>query len=100
MECVCKINKNVLNAELIGDFIFTDYDEFRKVLDAIKANKYSDIIIDLSKCKFIDSAALGMLVVVRDEAESRKIKVTLKNPVERVKNTLFATRFDTLFNIE
>jgi anti-anti-sigma regulatory factor len=54
---------------LSGKFGFTAYAAFESMLARIAASSARTIAVDLSATTFIDSAALGMLRVARDEAE-------------------------------
>ena len=56
---------------LIGEFTFTDYAMFREILSRLTRTRDTEIAIDLSRLDFVDSAALGMLLIARDEVERR-----------------------------
>lgn len=84
-----------------GSFTFRNHDDCFDVLMAeIKKNKDKEIVIDFSNCDFLDSAALGMLVIAHDEAYDRNIELIMKNAKDKVKDILYAARFDTLYRIE
>ena len=46
----------------------------------------------------MDSAALGMLVIAHDEAAAKEVALTIKGAKGKVKDVLYAARFDTLYD--
>jgi anti-anti-sigma regulatory factor len=50
-----------------GNFTFKDHYGFRAVLDALAASSGTRKTLDLSKVEFLDSAALGMLMIAEEE---------------------------------
>ena len=58
------------------------------------------LCIELSQVEFVDSAALGILLLARDEAEKSSTKLVLKSPQGQVKRMFEISKFHDLFNIE
>lgn len=56
--------------------------------------------INLSETEFMDSAALGMLLILRDYANSHHSEVCIDHPSKQAKNTLRIANFQQLFRIE
>lgn len=84
-----------------GRLVFSDRLEFRKLVDRVLRTDTSEPIrLDLRTLDFIDSAGLGMLLVVREEAEKRHRKVTLTVAPGQVKQLLELSRFQTMFTME
>ena len=48
----------------------------------------------------MDSAALGMLVIAHDEAAAKEVALSISGAKGKVKDVLFAARFDTLYDFE
>lgn len=84
-----------------GELVFTDYRDFRTLWDRLlKAKPGASVTIDLSELQFIDSAGLGMLLIMRDEASRAQLSLVLKNPQGQVKRIFSISRFETLFSIK
>lgn len=92
-----KDGKEVL---ISGSFTFRDHDTFFEVVAMIKSGDEKRIVLNMADCDFLDSAALGMLVIAHDEAIAKKVDLSIKGPQGKVKDVLFAARFDTLYKIE
>lgn len=82
---------------LEGNFTFRDHDTFFEIIGDMKKCEYSTMIFNFDECDFVDSAALGMLVIAHDEANIRKIKLVIKNAHDEVLKYLLMARFDTLY---
>ena len=99
MEFTKQINANDYEIIIKGRFTFADRQAFKEVLNDIKENSISKLAINLSNIDFIDSAALGILLLVREEAEKNKIDVLLKYPTGQVQRMLEISNFYELFSI-
>lgn len=80
-----------------GRFDFAMQNEFRKAYE--KAASNSDFILDFTATEYMDSSALGMLLLLRDYAGEDKAKVELKNCRSEIKNILEISNFHQLFKI-
>lgn len=58
-----------------GLFDFNDYREFRRACRELPASKV--VLVDLSRCTGLDSAAIGMLVNLCDRAEENGSEVRI-----------------------
>ena len=57
---------------LKGKFSFTDYPGFRNdAMTLLSGEPMQLLVIDCENLDFIDSAGLGMLILMREEAEAR-----------------------------
>ncbi len=85
---------------LQGAFTFKDHHSFRALLDNLKSVAGPDHVLDLSGVDFLDSAALGMLLVADDETRGRGCNLTLQKPSIQIARLLELASMDTLFRIE
>jgi HptB-dependent secretion and biofilm anti anti-sigma factor len=85
---------------LSGEFTFTDHVSFKDLVSRLLEAEQPQIVIDLSKLDFIDSAGLGMLLLVREAAGKASRKVVLRGPHGQVKRMFDVTKFSTLFSVE
>ena len=83
-----------------GSFTFRDPDTFFEVISLIKNGNLEKVVFDLTDCDFIDSAALGMFVIAHDEASSKAVRLSIKGAQGKVKEVMYAARFDSLYIFE
>lgn len=81
-----------------GKFDFQLYDEFRASY-ADTAGPGIDYVVDLSDTEYLDSSALGMLLLLREHAggESSSIEITQASP--EVRKILDVANFGKLFKL-
>ncbi len=99
MENIQQNESGRYTATLKGRFTFSDHEKFLEIVNNIKNGDTKTVTIDLSSIEFVDSAALGMLLLARDEAEKKQIKVELRGAQGQVAKMFKVSKFDTLFNI-
>lgn len=85
--------------KLNGQFTFTDAHKFRNIIELVTEQKVPSLILDFSGVSFIDSAAMGMLLLLRDECNSRKIPVSIHSTHGQVEKIFVISKFDQLFPI-
>ncbi len=77
--------------------------EFRKaavdLMDAMP-QPGSRLIIDLTATRTVDSAGLGVLMLIQRHAAERRLRVVLKRPNDELKFLLALTKLDDLFDLE
>lgn len=57
------------------------------------------VVVDLQQVQYIDSAALGILLLLRDKAAAQGAKVELANLQGTVKDVLEIANFHKIFSI-
>ena len=82
-----------------GRFTFEMHKEFRESFDKQLAGDSSKIIVDFDAVDYIDSAALGMLLLARERAAAHGKRVELANCRGGVKAVLDIAIFLKLFVI-
>ncbi|MGC1332846.1 STAS domain-containing protein [Pseudomonas sp.] len=88
-----------LTISIVGRFDFGSHQSFRDAYE--RGNeKPKAYIIDLKNTTYLDSSALGMLLLLRDHAGGDAAKVRLVNSNSDVKKILAISNFDKLFKIE
>ena len=81
-----------------GRFDFSDHKEFREAYDkAENARKY---VVDLSGTDYMDSAALGMLLLLREHAGGQQENVSLVGCKPEIQKILTLSNFDKMFAIK
>jgi anti-anti-sigma factor len=80
-----------------GRFDFTAQRDFRDAYE--KAASNSQFILDFSSAEYMDSSALGMLLLLRDYAGAENADVSLNNCPSEIKSILEISNFQKLFKI-
>lgn len=88
------------SVSMSGEFTFTDHIAFKTIASRLFEKQGKPIVIDLAKLEFIDSAGLGMLLIVREEADKAHRSLILRGPCGQVKRMFDVTKFHTLFTVE
>ena len=60
----------------------------------------SRVVLDLSELQFIDSAGLGMLLILQEEAESLNKKLIVRGAGGDVKRSIELARLSEIITIE
>jgi len=88
--------KKELQIKVAGRFDFGVHQDFRKATDMID-NSIKSIVIDLQQTDYVDSSALGMLLVLRDKMSEARQAIKIINVQPEVKKILQIANFDKLF---
>lgn len=93
------IKEGVREIRIRGRFDFSVYSQF------LAAFKDSDgqntrYEVQLRETEYLDSAALGMLMLLREHAGNDPRRVILRNPSPAVREVLTIANFDRLFRID
>ena len=83
-----------------GSFTFKDHHSFRALLDALRGGAGRRHVLDLNGLDFIDSAALGMLLIADDEARAAGWKLVLRRLPARIQRLMEVAALDTVLTIE
>ena len=85
---------------LVGRLTFECHQAFRTATDPLlEAPGLQRIQLDLSGVSYMDSSALGMLLVLREKAETKGMTVALVKPSPCVITILKVVQFGKLFQI-
>lgn len=101
METSVVTNGHQATIRLSGRFDFNAHREFRQAVDTVlAAGELTEIRVDLGGVDYLDSSALGMLLMVRDKAKSAGNRtVVLCNAKGGVKHVLDIANFGKLFTL-
>lgn len=77
--------------------------EFRKaaaqLLDSM-SDTGGRLVIDLTATRTVDSAGLGVLMLIQRQAAERRHRVVLRRPNDEIRFLLALTKLDDLFELE
>lgn len=80
-----------------GRFDFSVQSDFRKAYESSVAS--SQFVVDFATADYMDSSALGMLLLLRDFAGGDNAKIELTRCGAEIKNILEISNFGKLFKI-
>lgn len=85
---------------LKGRFDFAGHREFKRCYEgALSEPSVHQIDIDLRGVDYLDSSALGMLLLLREKAEARHLPIALLHCSGNVRDILDVASFDTMFTM-
>jgi HptB-dependent secretion and biofilm anti anti-sigma factor len=92
------VAKATLTIKVAGRFDFAVHQDFRKAIEKITP-AMKVIVIDFFVTEYMDSSALGMLLVLRDKVSTAQQTVQLVNTRPEVRKILDIAHFDKLFAV-
>lgn len=81
-----------------GNFDFNIHREFREAYR--DRTGVASFVVDLARTEYIDSAALGMLLLLREFAHANGAEVVIQNTADGVRRILEIANFQQLFAID
>jgi anti-anti-sigma factor len=84
---------------IVGRFDFNIHEEFRQVLDMAKAGSFTKHTLDFGAVDDMDSAALGMLLLLRDTLGGDKSNIHIIRCRRELREMLEMANFQSLFRI-
>jgi len=100
MDIKVTIAGSVAKLHMKGRFDFNVHRSFKEAYDPLlNQNGVSSLEIDLGEVEYLDSSALGMLLLVRERAEAQGKPVVLSHPNATVAQILDIANFKKLFTI-
>jgi HptB-dependent secretion and biofilm anti anti-sigma factor len=101
MSIFINTKDDAIAIQLDQEFTFHQQANFRQAYEQNLDEQTKAVIIDFAKTDFIDSAALGMLLVLRDHVEKNKQDITIEliNCKKEVFEILEISNFSKLFTI-
>ncbi|MFO7786470.1 STAS domain-containing protein [Vreelandella utahensis] len=90
--------EGTVTLSLSGQFDFNAYSEFKpKQTEALDTPGAKYIVLDLSKLDYLDSAALGTLLLLREKAQDRSIEILIRGATGVVQEILEIAHFQRMF---
>lgn len=90
---------NETSVRMEGQFTFSDTQKFKNILDLVTQDKVKSLALNLAGITFIDSSSMGMLLLLRDECQSRNIPLNIRSPQGQVEKIFRISKFYDLFSI-
>ena len=87
-----------LTIKIQGRFDFSAHQEFRDAYEKVKEEPKA-YVVDMKETTYLDSSALGMLLLLRDHAGGDNSQIEIVNCNPDVKKILTISNFEQLFTI-
>ena len=86
------------NVETIlqGNFDSSHSEEFRAFYDGVSVSNHSQYTVNFEKVDYIDSSALGMLLILQEYANDRNVRMVLSNCSKIILDIFSTTSFDKI----
>ncbi len=88
----------ILTITIDGRFDFSAHQGFRDSYEKISPVP-EEIFVNMAGTNYLDSSALGMLLLLRDYAGGDSSNITLKNCNDDIRKILTISNFEQLFKI-
>lgn len=99
MEYSTRRDGNSLVAALRGSLKFSDNSSLRSIIEEMKTSGAGSVTVDLAGLESIDSAGLGMLLLVNDAAKDNGQSLTVAGAQGQVRKMLDISKFGDLINL-
>ena len=90
---------DTLTIRIVGEFDYDSHQAFKDAYMALPLSTRRKYVIDLRKVNYMCSAALGMLLILRERAGDDASRIFLQGANKDVLKILDVSRFDQLFTI-
>ncbi len=91
-------DQNTVTIAIDGKFDFNVHKDFRRAYQQVDGDD-ARYVIDMSRVTYMDSSALGMLLILREKAGGDDGEVTIQNCNEEITRILTVSNFHKLFKI-
>lgn len=98
MSIESSVNGSALTIRVTGRFDFSAHREFRAAAEKI-GNGVNSVTVDMRMTDYIDSSALGMLLILKDKVSGEKSAIKIINSSPEVKKILEIASFGQLFTL-
>lgn len=100
MEFEARQSPKLIEVRMTGRLEFTDHDRLPDIVALLDEPGLETFVLDLSDLAFIDSAGLGMLLILQEEAETRNVRLVVRGPRDDVRRSLDLARIGEIITIE
>ena len=90
---------DTLTIKIVGQFDYDSHQDFKDAYISLPSSVRRKYIIDLRQVDYLCSAALGMLLILRERAGGDAARITLQGANKDVLKILEVSRFEHLFTL-
>ena len=88
MKIISEVHNHTVTLRLEGNFTYTQRKPFQELLKSVSVDPMEHIVIDLSQVAFLDSAALGLLMISHRQLQAEKRTLSLAYPQPTVRQII------------
>jgi len=100
MDTNVTVSNSAATLSLVGRFDFKAHREFREAVEKLLQQSSGGALqVDMKEVSYLDSSALGMLLMLRDKAKAASRDVALVGVNGNVRQVLDIANFSKLFSI-
>lgn len=100
MQIAVKNRDDIAVLHLSGRFDFSSHRDFKNAHDgALQTDGLKELVVDLTQVDYMDSSALGMLLLLREKANMSNIGISLRSCDGFVRQILEVANFQNIFTI-
>ncbi len=99
IKTVLSEDGRVLTIDVPNRLDITAYKEFANAYKD-QLGSVSNCVVDMTDAEFLDSSALGMLLLLRERATQENVEIAIKNCSPAIQKILSIANFHKLFEIE
>lgn len=100
MNCMIQHSGDTSVIHLGGRFVFHDHKDFREACEQALARSETRLIqLDLGKVEYLDSSALGMLLLLRERAQALGNTVQIRRAQGMARQVLEVANFHKIFDM-
>jgi anti-anti-sigma factor len=94
-----KVKTDTAQIDLEGRFVFETHREFRSLAERLLDHPGNEIRVDLSGVDYMDSSALGMLLVLNDKARKLGKSMVVSCGHEEIRKLFEVAHMDEKFTV-
>ncbi len=99
MEYTSKTDGTTCELGFSGQFSFSDNATVRKIIEEVTPGNFSRCSIDMNQLQSIDSAGLGMILLINDALQEAGKSLELKGATGQVQKMLEISKFSEIISI-
>jgi anti-anti-sigma factor len=83
-----------------GKFVHHDREQFLEIVDGFVKSNANSLVLDFHETNFMDSAALGLMLLVKKSVQTAKKNLVIRSLSKRVEKMFQLMNYDKIFTIE
>lgn len=83
-----------------GRFTFDDHRDFKTIIDDLQDNPPAQLVFNVANVEFMDSAAMGMLLIANDACKKSQTIITLRGATGQVGRMVRIAKFSEIMSLE
>ena len=100
MTCTVRHEGSTSIIDISGRFVFDQHRAFKESYDAARERAETQLIrLEMSGVEYLDSSALGMMLLMKERAEMSGKKIQIKGANAFVRQLLETANFHKLFDM-